>query len=342
MAYRYLGNKARMTSWLLDCISAHVEPGSVVADPMCGTAAVSATLAGAGYRVAASDSLRFPVLHAKARLLLSDEPPFHQVGGYQAAIDQLNELPPQRGFFWSEYSIDGRPRNGSKPRAYFTGANAARIDALRSTIASWGSRGCLTDAEHELLLHDLILAVNDVASIAGTYGYYRSSFGSQARAPIRIQRSKIPNAGTGHTVAQGRVEDLASSIVADACYLDPPYTKRQYAGNYHILETIALEDFPEPVGAGGLRDWYADYSSFCSKVTVEGAFRSVMEALPVRHVFLSYSEDGLLPVERLVGVLSEHGSVARYEFPSRRYTSNGAGKRGPISELLFHVDRRDS
>ena len=30
----------------------------------------------------------------------------------------------------------------------------------------------------------------------------------------------------------------------DAVYADPPYTKRQYAAYYHILETIAAGDRP--------------------------------------------------------------------------------------------------
>ncbi len=28
------------------------------------------------------------------------------------------------------------------------------------------------------------------------------------------------------------------------CYVDPPYMKRQYAANYHLLETIAKGDNP--------------------------------------------------------------------------------------------------
>ena len=36
--------------------------------------------------------------------------------------------------------------------------------------------------------------------------------------------------------------DLVSKIKADIYYLDPPYNQRQYAPNYHLLETIAKYD----------------------------------------------------------------------------------------------------
>lgn len=34
-------------------------------------------------------------------------------------------------------------------------------------------------------------------------------------------------------------------------YLDPPYNARQYMSNYHVLETIALYDYPELKGKTG-------------------------------------------------------------------------------------------
>ena len=43
--------------------------------------------------------------------------------------------------------------------------------------------------------------------------------------------------------------------VRDTVYLDPPYTKRQYAAYYHVLETLAYGDEPEVSGVTGLRPW---------------------------------------------------------------------------------------
>lgn len=337
MAYRYLGNKTRILPWLMDVMTGALPRGCAVADPMCGTATVSEALAAAGFAVTAADELTFPVLHAKARLLLRAEPPFAGTGGYREALRRLNALPGAGGFFRREYSADGSPANGCAPRAYFTGANAARIDAMRAAIAGWGREGVVTPDEHALLLHDLVLAANDVANIAGTYGYYRSTWNSRALDPIELRPSAFRDVGGGHRVRQGRVEQLAEGLDVDACYLDPPYTKRQYAGNYHLLETLAREDEPEPVGEGGLRDWYGQYSSFCSKRFVAGAFAEVVKRLDVEHLFVSYSDDGLLPAGDLHEILAGRGTVRRFAYPLTRYRSNGGGRSGDVSEYLFHV-----
>ena len=44
-------------------------------------------------------------------------------------------------------------------------------------------------------------------------------------------------------------------VKGDILYLDPPYNQRQYATNYHILETIAKYDNPNIHGKTGLRDY---------------------------------------------------------------------------------------
>ena len=112
-------------------ISSHLSPGSHVVDPMCGTATVSAALALSGFRVTASDELKFPVLHARARLLSSGRKSFEPVADdYAHAIQLMNSAKPIQGLFWREYSDEGSPTNGSRPRHYFTGYNAAKIDGI--------------------------------------------------------------------------------------------------------------------------------------------------------------------------------------------------------------------
>ena len=102
----------------------------------------------------------------------------------------------------------------------------------------------ITELEHSLLLHDLIMASNDIANIAGTYGHYLSKFIKRAESPIALYQSNFSNLGRaeGHQVFKGYAEELASNLTGDICYIDPPYIKRQYAANYHILETLARED----------------------------------------------------------------------------------------------------
>lgn len=338
MAYRYLGNKARIADWISNIVFETLGKGSTIADPMCGTATMSETFALKNMKVIASDELRFPVLHAKARLLHNQEYDFSKVAStYSNAIETLNTIQPIKGFFWNEYSDEGTPKNGTKPRKYFTGSNAALIDAIRGKIKEWRNKG-LSDTASDLLLHDLILAVNNVANIAGTYGYYRASWNSSSLQPLTLKPSQSISYPIDHSVLQGKVEEIASKLEADACYLDPPYTKRQYAGNYHILETIAQEDEPEPVGDGGLRDWYPQSSDFCSKRRVREAFYKTIQLLNTNWVFVSYSEDGLILPDEMMELMQGHGKVKRLNIPIERFRSNG-GKAGPVHEHLYIIEK---
>jgi adenine-specific DNA-methyltransferase len=339
VSYRYLGNKSRLVDVIAAAVADVLPAGGAVADPRCGTATVATALAGAGFTVTAGDELSFPVLHARVRLLLDEIPAFAALGGYDEVQAKLNALAPRRGFFHREYSGEGAPRNGCRPRAYFTGDNARRIDAIRAELRAWSACGLLTAIERDLLLHDLILAVNRVANIAGTYGYYRSSWNRSAREPLRLEPSPAADGGGDHTVVQGRVEDTVADLDVDVLYLDPPYTKRQYAGQYHVLETLAVDDDPEPVGEGGLRDWYGQHSAFCSKRMVRNAFRTVLENATAPTVLVSYSEDALVPAAEMLALLGEFGEVERREVSIARFRSNG-GRPGHVTEHLYVLDTR--
>src|SRR5690606_15405771 len=120
-----------------------------------------------------------------------------------------------------------------------------------------------SDLEHSVLLHHLILAANSVANINGTYGYFRSSLTGSALRPLAFKPMEFADTRGCHAVMQGAVENLAPTFRTEAVYLDPPYTKRQYAGNYHVLETLARGDEPPAIGDGGLRPWKDQSSEFC-------------------------------------------------------------------------------
>ncbi|GEA07505.1 restriction endonuclease subunit M [Alteromonas sp. KUL42] len=342
MSYRYLGNKSRISDWIVQNISSRLAEGSSIVDPMCGTGAMSEALATKGYSVTAGDILSFPVLHAKARLLPLTDSHFEGVGGsYEHAIRALNDVEPIKGFFWEEYSADGSPRNGSKPRKYFTGENAAKIDGIRKQLLTWKEHE-RNMAAVDRLTHDLLLAVNKVANISGTYGYYCAKFGKNSLSPLNLNASRTNSFGTKMNVVQGDVLTVSKANPADAYYLDPPYTKRQYGGNYHILETIALHDFPEPAGEGGLRDWKPTASDFCYKRKAKLAFENVIKNIDAKYVFVSYSDDGQVSKEELIELLSSMGEVALHERSLERYSSNPNGiKKSHVTEYLFELKKRE-
>jgi adenine-specific DNA-methyltransferase len=129
----------------------------------------------------------------------------------------------------------------------------------------------------------------------------------------------------------------------DTVYLDPPYTKRQYAAYYHVLETIAEGDSPQVGGVTGLRPWGHKASPFCYKARALGALVSLVAKLEAERVLISYSDDGHISLDDLrprlseLGALREHhlASVGRYR-PNERASANGSS----VAEHLLDLRRR--
>jgi adenine-specific DNA-methyltransferase len=310
---------------------------------MCGTASIAEALRTNGYKVIASDIMTYAVHHARVRLTLDGPPLFRGLGKrtYYDVLEELDNLKPIEGLMFREYSPQGSPLGGHPPRSYFTSDNAKKIDAINTALHHWKNAQLLTEQEHSLLRHDLILAANKVANIAGTYGHFRSKWSNGARNPISLKPTEFTwGYSCDHIVMQGPAEELAPSIKADLCYLDPPYMKRQYAANYHLIETLARGDEPIAVGISGLRPWRDQYSDFCSKVRIRDAFRKIIGPMNCQAFLVSYSEDGLLSEADMVALLREYGTVKVMTIPFTRFRSNESSLGPMVKEYLFHLIKR--
>ena len=216
MSFRYLGNKTRLADWIVGQIARVLPAGSSIADPMCGTASVSLALARAGYSVTAADALTFPVIHARTRLFAKQAPAFKALGGYDKALEWMRSASPVEGYFFREFGEAGRPANGRAPRLYFSATNAAHIDGIRDGIRKLAASGVITEIEHTVLLHHLILATNKVANISGTYGYFLRKLCQPALQPLTFDPIEFEWTPGHHAVLQGPVEEFAALIRTDA------------------------------------------------------------------------------------------------------------------------------
>lgn len=342
MSYRYIGNKTKLTEQLLPYIQRYVQKGDIVVDLMSGTASIAEMLRINGYKVVASDMMTYSYYHAVVRLLLKEEPTFKglSLGTYEEVIAYLQNIEPKKGMFYREYSPEGSPLNGAKPRQYFSSENAKLIDAINEQLNTWKKKSLLSQTEEALLRHDLILAANKVANIAGTYGHYRSKWNKSSLRRLELKKARIlRHDNIEHTVLQGQAEDLSKKISADLCYIDPPYMKRQYAANYHILETLARGDEPEAVGASGLRPWRNQYSNFCSKRKIRESFSKIILDMKCNQFLISYSEDGLLSKDELKELFSRFGKVDFYEIDYQRFKSNQSKLSKNMKEYLFYIKK---
>lgn len=348
MGYRYIGSKDKLAQTLIELMLQKCPTAHSVIDLMAGTGLFSLALRKSGFRVLASDVMTYSFHHLVVNLKLNSAPSFAGLShlfregcDYSKVIAYLNRLNPIDGFFVREYSPAGCPNAGCKPRKYFTYENAAKIDAIRKVIKEWYCLHYITDIEHSLLLHDLIMAANDIANIAGTYGHYLSHFVKRSMDPLELYPTSFDtdNNIQGHEIRKGYAETIAGELYADICYIDPPYIKRQYAANYHILETLAREDEPLAVGESGLRPWRDQYSNFCSKVKIRSSFDQILRNIHCKNIFISYSEDGLLAIQDLIDFLSNYGLVEVHEIRYKRFRSNKSSKGLELIEYLVYLQK---
>lgn len=343
MTFRYIGSKARLTAPLALAIEAFDDGTGRFVDAFCGTGAVSELAASLGWPIWANDALESAIIMTSARLAALPDVRLTRLGGYHAAIETLNGLKPVEGPMWRLYSpASARFDPKAVERRYFTEENAGLIDAARGRIAEWAADQLVTDTEERLLIGDLISAANRVANIAGTYGCFLSQWQNSARQRLEIQPRELKPESAELLTTVADVAELKPRP-SDLVYLDPPYTKRQYASYYHILETITVHDCPEVEGVSGLRPWKEKASAFCYKTKALQALLSLIDGISARRVLISYSCEGHVDLEDLCSSLSESGTielmpvhgVGRYR-PNRAASANGHS----VTEYILSYSRR--
>lgn len=355
MGYRYIGSKVKIVDKVINKISELCMEGGTVCDLMSGTGVVSSELRKREYRVIANDLMTYSYHHSIVNLKFSKQPEFNKLinyisnkyeldsnkSPYENVINFLNNIKPIQGYFWKEFSVEGTPSNMGKSRNYFHPENAKKIDGIRYIINILWKEELLSNYEYSLLQHDLIMASNDVANIAGTYGHYMAKLNGRALSAIRLECSNLflKEDIDNHIVMQGYAEKIASNIQCDLCYIDPPYMKRQYAANYHILETLARGDEPEAIGISGLRPWRDQYSNFCTKTKIRQSMKDIVENMNCNNFLISYSEDGLLSIEDFQTLLSNFGDIYIDSFIHKRFKSNNSRLKNELTEYLIYLQK---
>lgn len=337
MAVRYIGSKARVADAILDLVGDPQEDG-VFADLFAGTGTVLEAAANRGWSIRLNDHLFSAVVMSRARLISRLEARFPELGGYEVALAQLGRAEPREGFMWREYSPASARLCGTE-RRYFSEENAALIDGCRYQLTCWQETGVISEVESHLLLADLMRSVNSVANIAGTYGSFLSHWTPQAQRPLTLIPRKLRGVPVDLEMYCGDVAAVPTKE-NDIVYLDPPYTKRQYAAYYHILETVAYGDEPIVSGRTGLRSWQHLASDYCYKRRALDSLVELVAGMRAKAIFLSYSNEGHVGREDLVLRLAsiarvrvhELGNIGRY-----RPNATAAGNRASVQEYVIEM-----
>jgi adenine-specific DNA-methyltransferase len=347
---RYIGNKTKLLGFIDRVMDELDIRSGVFCDLFAGTASVSRHMKERGFRIISADLMRYSYVLQRAYVVVDDYPQFvglsREVGiipssrgdarkkALQKTVQFLNNLKDgQGGFIYRSYCPGG---SGGR-RLYFTDDNGRRIDVIRERLARWQSEGRLTADEYYLLLAALIEAADAVANISGVYCAFLKDLHPNARHRLKLKPPKVITGGSGeHWALLGDANELIERIRCDILYLDPPYNVRQYACNYHLLETIAegwSQEEPHIYGKTGMRPYQHQRSRYCCRRKGEKALTDLVEKARERsgctHLLMSYNDEGVVPRTSIEKILRESGLSASYRTFRRKYRRFRSDSDGP-------------
>ena len=322
---KYIGNKSNLLSFIEESLrSAGVPLHGTFADLFSGTTSVAEHFKKLGFSVTANDFMTYSYVLQKAFVESNTSPTFEKAlkslnlrfarSPVETILEHLNNLDPTEGYAFQNYGAEG-----SQNRMYFTKQNACQIDSIRDTIEKWKKEEIVDESEFYYLLAVLIDAADHVANMSGTYGAFLKIWRSVALKKINLKNRAVFDNSKKNYANQGNAEDLITEISGDILYLDPPYNSRQYAPNFHVLESIAVWDKQALSGKTGLRNYDNQKSDFSSKVKAAKALKKVVLSANFRFIALSYNNEGIIPHEEILEMLETKGEVQVFTQEYRRF-----------------------
>lgn len=335
---RFIGSKINLVEKIYYILQSEQVFGNSFFDFFAGTSSVGQFFKNKNYQVFSSDLLYFSFVLQKAYIENDEIPDFANVlstikisnhslfdNPLNQVIRYLNTLPLKEGFIFKNYTPEGTS-NLPIPRMYFTAENGKIIDSIRQKIEEWKIKKLLTDNEYFILLSCLIETVPFYANILGVYAAFQKQWDARAKKKIVLKSIELIKNNKENKVFNQNSTDLIASITADIIYLDPPYNQRQYAPNYHLLETIAKYDNPTIKGVSGMRNYENQKSLFCNSKTALLELAKIAKTANYKYLVLSYNNEGIMSTQEIMATLNQFGKAELVEFDYIRFKSNSNGE----------------
>lgn len=334
---RYLGNK---TSILSDIETLLRNKGLIgkqftFFDAFCGSGSVSDYMK-QYFDIIANDNLTWSTVYTRGRIC-AENCTFDKLGF--DPFEYLNSNEERvKGFIYKTYAPT------LTKRMYFTAENAGRIDYFRKTIQEWYDACLVTEDEYAYLLACLIESVSDVSNTAGVYGAFLKKWDSRATKKIAFNKvDHFPVRPQNFTVLNSKIEDIIDEIDCDILYLDPPYTQNQYGTQYHLLETLVLNDSPEVSPVTGSRSTAPMRSDWSKEYKANILLDKILAKTKAKYVVLSYNNDGFMSKEFIEAVLKRYGKSETYSLTSisyKKYQNWKSKNENEHYEYLFFVEMK--
>lgn len=344
--FRLIGSKHSVLNNISEAIKKEGIEGKTFFDVFSGSTSVSRYFK-KNYSIVSNDNLYFSYVLQRALIVLNEYPIFENIKipnlskEPEKRINQilkfLNEIGGKEGFIFKNFTPESKKTDGIE-RMYFSEENGKKIDSIRMMIEEWLNKKQINENEYFYLIASLLMAVQKVSNISGTYGAFNKIWDPRAKKQLILKFIEIIPSKFKHKAFNKDSFDILDKVNCDIAYIDPPYNERQYIANYHLLETIAKYDNPKISGKTGIRSYTEkEKSIFCSKKTVASALLRLLNGLKTNHIILSYNSEGLLSKDEIKKIFekAKMNSIKLYEFPYRRFKSNHNSHNNGVKEYIF-------
>jgi adenine-specific DNA-methyltransferase len=341
---RYIGNKLNLLEFIYSVIRENNILKGVFCDIFAGTANVSKFFKKKGFKIISNDFMTYSYVFERAYICNNNMPNFSELSNeiknpdIFKIINYLNELSGKEGFIFKNYCKEGS-KNLEFVRNYFSEENAKKIDSIRDKIEEWKINKKINEDEYYILLCSLLEVVPSVSNVAGTYGAFMKINDPRMFKPLILEVPTLIESDLNHECYKEDSNKLIKEITCDILYLDPPYNNRQYATNYHLLETIAVWDKKIMNNKTGLRPYETQKSNYCYNSKCVKVFEELIKNAKCKFILLSYNNEGIISHEEIIKILKNKGELKIYTEDYRRYKSNSNGNHNKkqLKEYLFFV-----
>ncbi len=303
----YIGSKAKLLPFIHATIEAFVGQdlsSKVFCDLFAGSGIVGHSFAQKGCTILSND-LEYYSYVLNHALLRTGE-----LDDASNIIASLNELPLKEGLMYHYYC-----HGSGSGRNYFSDENGKKIDALRQGIDVYKK----DEKRYFFLLASLLLSADKVANTTSVYSAFLKHLKPLAHVPLSLEPLDYQPTQKPHQIFCEDANVLISKIKGDILYLDPPYNRRQYGANYHVLNTIAHYEQFDPKGKTGVRSY--ESSSFCKPITALCALEKLIQEAQFSYIFLSYNDEGLIVCEEIASMMKKYGKYNNVKIPHQRFKS---------------------
>lgn len=310
---RYIGNKTKLSKWIMDLISKNTNDVHIFCDIFAGTGTISNHALQIYDHVIINDFLYSNNVIYKA-FFGKGEWDSEKLNEIAESYNRLNGNEIEDNYFSINF--------GNK---FFDMSTARKTGYIREDIEK--RKAELNEKEKDILLASLIYSIDRIANTLGHFDAY-------IKKPITRKnfRFDIVNAKSYDNVKifQEDSNELARKIHSDIVYVDPPYNSRQYSRFYHVYENLVKWQKPKLYGSA-MKPEPENMSDYCRSSALE-VFKDLIEHLDTKYIAVSYnntykskskSSRNRISLEDLKATLSSRGETKVF---AHDYNAFQAGK----------------